>query len=928
MRLVCAFLVIVAASTAAARAAGKDEDMDFLHRMVREGFADIAVDYLRDLKINPAGASPSIMRVWDLEMSKSLRAQAQFGSYNAAQAKQLLGESKALLEQFVKNNPNLPEAIQAAAEWTKEQANDAQYALYRALALTDKAKREAALAKVRESFEKVRNSFERARDAALAVQATLTYRASGRQKQEACLQVAESRLNLAEVDFDLALAQPTKKERDARFGKVAKEFENIYREYNEDQENYVAVEAHYGSARILQELGRNDEARDCYQEVLANDTTDVPDATLGEKQPVIRRAAANQAPDWSDKFYSDVERHYLKVLYAVDRDGENGYYREFDRWRKLHASNREKCAEFQGLTLDWARHLIDAVKDAKSDVKKQEYKRQALRMLDEVVKVPSPYQADAVELRRQLNPKAAAEDLFGELLIDADKAAASKDWTKAAELFGRALAAATPKTDKTRVAEARNAYVACVHNQAVDLYNRKRLDEAVETIVKLLGVPENRRTAAAPPAALFALRVLYSQLHSPPFAKEEDKQANEKMMARVAAFARHIIDIREWTAKEEADSARIILMQVALAKCDAAELRSRESEAVAAAAKAKFAGAKDKNGPGAKTGAAAAAKAEADARAAASEAGAELAEADRVFKEINPDSHKYPEALMVLGWKHWHKYRVAKRAWEDKHPKDPPDKAAKASLDDDRKQALKYTQEAVERLAGKHNKDAPMADELREAKVFLAELFLEGNKAKTATGHYKELLDDILADPAVKFSDATALRIFNGAEQAFMQLGDLQSASAAGMMLLQRGPDVDDVNTSIINFVKRLQQLRKQGPAEDEAAREPVDPQDLVDLEGKILIGLAKRQNVGGKDQLANNLVWVAKSLSQLGTDDADAAATELVKKIIDRAQNDDEFDKQVGKYMSYLRSLSFSLDAKHGDYEKANDEVKAPDPE
>ncbi len=66
-------LAVILALPAIAAAAAKDDQLEFLHRMEKDGFADIAVDYLNDLKNDPGNAPPSIMRVWELEMSTAKR---------------------------------------------------------------------------------------------------------------------------------------------------------------------------------------------------------------------------------------------------------------------------------------------------------------------------------------------------------------------------------------------------------------------------------------------------------------------------------------------------------------------------------------------------------------------------------------------------------------------------------------------------------------------------------------------------------------------------------------------------------------------------------------------------------------------------------------------------------------------------------------
>ena len=505
-----------------------------------------------------------------------------------------------------------------------------------------------------------------ARDAAIKHYASVVNspRVGPRQKQEAYFQAGDSRLRVAMVEFYIALTQDSTAERDARFAKVAPEFESIYQKYGDE---FVGYEAHYWNARILLEEGRNQDARDYLEEVQAHDLSDVPDAAAGEKQATLARALKKREPELEDYFFSEVERQLLKVMYIVAR---RDYDKEVDDWRKAHGPTREKCPEFQGLTLDYARHLIESSTTAKGDAKKNDFKRRATKLLADMAKISSPYQRDAVETLRQLNPNGVRSDSFDFVIIDADKAVESKDWATAAELYGQALTAATPKTEPKKLAAVRNAYVGCIHNQAMQLYNKKKIDEAVELIKKMLAVPEYRATAAAPAAALFALNIQYYQLLELANGNAEESKAKDEIQTRVTAFAKSIVGVHDWTNKEEADSARIILLRVALSKCDEAETRWRTANAKSAEAKA--AAAKAKSGsPEAKTAAAEAGSAVSAAAAAEAQAKAQLAEADRIFKEINPSSRKYPEALTILGWKHWQKYRVAKRAWDEQNDKGP-----------------------------------------------------------------------------------------------------------------------------------------------------------------------------------------------------------------------------------------------------------------
>ena len=155
----CFVLLVTLSAVSSGPALAKDDALEFLHRMEKGGFADITVDYLNDLKNDPDNAPPAIMRIWELEMSAAKREKARTGAYGPEEARRLMEESKQLLDEFIKSHPTFPEAIQAAAEMSKDEAAQAQIDVLRALAMTDKAQREALLAAARAKFEKIRPHF-------------------------------------------------------------------------------------------------------------------------------------------------------------------------------------------------------------------------------------------------------------------------------------------------------------------------------------------------------------------------------------------------------------------------------------------------------------------------------------------------------------------------------------------------------------------------------------------------------------------------------------------------------------------------------------------------------------------------------------------------------------------------------------------------
>ena len=95
-----------------------------------------------------------------------------------------------------------------------------------------------------------------------------------------------------------------------------------------------------------------------------------------------------------------------------------------------------------------------------------------------------------------------------------------------------------------------------------------------------------------------------------------------------------------------------------------------------------------------------------------------MAEADRILSEINPKSKEYPTALTAMGYSHWARYKDAKRQIKaDSEKKIAVDKDRIAKRNEDRRQAVEFTEKAVEELAEPAAADAEMPAALRESPV-------------------------------------------------------------------------------------------------------------------------------------------------------------------------------------------------------------------
>jgi tetratricopeptide (TPR) repeat protein len=833
-------------------ATAKDDPLEFVHLLQREGYADVAIDYLDQLKSDP-NTPKEIMDLWDLEMSRSKKEAVKL-AYSDAQAKQWADDSKALLERFIKGNPNRPEAIQEAARWSEEQAVHAQSETLRAGYVTDKAEKAKLLADARKIFEEIRPRFVAAEKASANLLASLPKNAPRSKRETAAIMVGDNRLTVAMVDFYLAQTREATPQRTEELNKLIKVFDAIYQEY---REAFLGWRAHFWHGRILQELGQLSDAKAIYEEVAACDERNIEE--LGESKVAVRAKSVRRTG--LEDFFAEVEQYYLQVLYQTANKDYREYLEEVATWRNAHKANSQLCNGYQALTMECAKNLVEMSKQAKDDNSKKLRLRQALQLFNEMAKTPGPYQEDAVKLRRQLNPASATEVGFEEAVIDGDNMVEKKKWAEAILFYEKAIAAATAKTDQQRLAGVQNTLVGCYHNLAMQLYQKAKIEEAIATAQKALK-PNLLQTKTAPGVAVFLLNVQYYQYLGAAEGTEAEKKAKSELLAKVSKTAKAILSKKEWAAKEEGDSARVVLLRLAMAQDN-------------------------------------------------------MAEADKILSEINPSSKEYSKALTVMGFAHWYRYKVAKRQIDaELAGKTAIDKDRIAKRDDDRKQAVDYTDKAVNALVSRGVPEGAMPESLRESKLLLAEIYSEGKDFKQAVSHYKPLVDELLKDTGKAFDDTT-LRILDGAGLAYLQLGDIDNVAAVGGRLVESGPDQGPVNVRIMSFSKGLETKRKDFMTENESA----DPtgqvaaklKSLTDLQEKIMINLSKRDKLSPA-----SMIWIVKTASNLGTDDGKAAAAELIERIIDKANNDQGFNEEIKKAKAQLESLGAILHAQRGEYDKA----------
>ena len=844
----------------ASLATAKDDTLEFLHLLQREGYSDIAIDYLDQLKTDP-NAPKDVMDLWDLEMSRSKKEAAK-QAYSETQAKQWTEESKALFEQFIKAHPDRAEAIQEAARMLEERALEGQYKVAQAGYATDKEKKAELLTAARKIFEEIRPRFVQAEQASAEALAKLPSKQSP-QRDPAEILDGENRLTVAMVDFYLAQTQEEGAPRTEALNKSLKDFDGIYqafRTFQDPRKVFVGLRAHFWHGRLLQELGNANDARVIFEEVLAGDVLNIEDSG-GDPQAGRGRAARKTG---LEDFFADVEQYYLQTLYKLSK---KEYLEEVRDWRTKHKAVSEKCFGYQALSLEYAKHCLEIGEQSPSQA--QTAQREAVKVLRDMAKVPSPYRQDALAMLQKLNAGGSVDKGFDDFVLAGDNAVENRNWGEAAEFYEKALAAAGPKTDPQRLATVKNTLVGCYHNRALQLYQQHKVEDAIAMAKKAL-TKDLLQTKSAPGVAVFLMNVHYYQYLGAAEGTEAEKKAKDELLTKVSNTAKSVLVY--WPAKEEGDAARILLMRLAQARGD-------------------------------------------------------MAEADKFLNEINPSSREYATALTEIGYSHWSKYKDAKKLIKaNAEKKVETEKKTIDNCDEDRKQALDYIEKAVKSLDTPRSADAAMPDALRKAQMLLAEIYKEGEDFKKSWELYKSLIDEILKN-SDKPLDETALRIFDGAGQVCLQLDDIPNITLVATKLLELGPDQGPFNLTIMNFARRLEPERKKAMADSDSgdptalSAAAVKLKGLVDLEEKIMVNLSKRERLSPA-----SMIWIVRTSSNLGTDEAVAAAATLIERIFDKETNDQDFgqDESFKKAAAGLHALGAQLMARQGQYQKAVDQIDA----
>ncbi len=534
---------------------------------------------------------------------------------------------------------------------------------------------------------------------------------------------------------------------------------------------------------------------------------------------------------------------------------------------------------FQAATLEFAKHLIaDADKEAKADAKKKQL-AEALKMLKEMAGVRSEFQRDAIVLRNKLssgvedNPQNEDEAMqLVQLRLD------KKDWDGAAKWLHKAQEfMAAKKPDPVKIARVVELLAACELapvNADFDETRRKDPNFKKEKYVgwfdgysKVARNPEYKKTDTARDAAsraVYCAAILYGKAADD--AKYARGAAAKAALAERDVAAKRLNEISDFVItaypkSSEADDARMSLARTMLMD-------------------------------------------------------GKLTEALTAFEGIDPKSEKYSEALIAAGKVRYSRYFAEKKKDEAKRDK--------KQMDDDRTAAIQHLSDAIPLILKGVKPGDPVPSTLIETEVLLAQIHLEGEQNKEALVVLQPLVETIIkAKP--KELDDMMIEVFRSAVRANLGLGNFDKAGEVGGVLIDLGPDNARVNSTLVQFVQRLDVERRKlqellnslpdstNPATLEKHRTNLS--SIKTMLGNMALKLASRQQLN-----AGSMIYIGRLFGDL---DMTAEAEQQYRGLLKKADEDPDFKKEAEKSFAWVRAQQIGLLRKRGKYEEALEQAK-----
>ena len=416
--------------------------------------------------------------------------------------------------------------------------------------------------------------------------------------------------------------------------------------------------------RVAEETGDLDLAKDIYEEVLAQ-----------------RAQRAQQTSASWDSLFAQVDYFRLRIVAKQDpekfRSEAAGWLLEYRRWKPTDG--------YQGVALELAKAKYAQAQDATGPAKVA-CLSEARKLLADVAGVRSPYQREALALRRKLITAAGGSDVVAETFDDAvalaEVAEAGSQWQQAEKAYQHALELAEKNrpAGENRAAAVRESWAHARLMVAQGFYDQGRWQECIDHLGGIVSAGGEVKTSSPAAARASALGV-GAQLRLYEIASQDDKPAALEKLMQVAKFTED-----HWPDSPAADGARIARGQ---AKLVAKQVR----------------------------------------------------DGIVIFERVNPASERYFEAMYLAG-------RAYASLYLSERPK-PDQPGDSRQADADRAKAIERLAQGIEAAARQVEPGKPFPPFYLDTQYLLAEIRGLGNETKEAAALYDSLVNEIAsAKPA------------------------------------------------------------------------------------------------------------------------------------------------------------------------------------
>ena len=289
----------------------------------------------------------------------------------------------------------------------------------------------------------------------------------------------------------------------------------------------------------------------------------------------------------------------------------------------------------------------------------------------------------------------------------------------------------------------------------------------------------------------------------------------------------------------------------------------------------------------------------------------EVQEAIDIFERVNPKSARYPQAMYFAGHNYARLYLVEKNR--------PDGQRDEARINGYRGKAVERLGAGLDVLNKQVEPGRPLPDYFLELQLLLAQLHADAGNQTEAAALYQPLIEIVKADKPEEF-DRTTVSIFLGGVRAYAALGQFDKAGETAGLLIELGPDVQNVNDVLVGFASLLDNERKKAvavvteleattkKAETEAAKRQLA--SVGKLLGDMLLKLSQRKEVS-----LWGMVFIADGLNKIGKT---AEAGSQYQKIIGRVESDPDFAEKAKKAMTRVRAQLIGLLRKEGKFAEA----------